>query len=195
MDKDQQRTLELLTQIEQDENLTQNDLASRMGVAVGLANLMMKRVIKKGYVKISKLRGRKVRYLITPKGLSEKGRLAYEFLKYSFQYYRYLRGEIRNSLQPFVTAGHKRVAFYGSGEPAELAYLSAKELGMEVVRVVDDEVDHRRVADLPVEAVDTLRSDECDLVLLLGEEELEQQRTRLQDRGFESERLIAATSR
>ena len=195
MDKDLQRTLELLTQIEQDENLTQNDLASRMGVAVGLANLMMKRVIKKGYVKISKLQGRKVRYLITPKGLSEKGRLAYEFLKYSFQYYRYLREEIRGNLQPFATAGHKRVAFYGSGEPAELAYLSAKELGMEVVQVVDDDADHQRVADLPVEAVDALKSDGCDIVLLLGDGQLEQQRTRLQDNGFEIERLIAATAR
>lgn len=194
MDKDDQRTLELLTELEKDGTVTQHDLAGRMGVAVGLANLYMKRVVKKGYVKITKLQGRKVRYLLTPKGFTEKGRLAYEFLKYSFQYYRHLREQFRKNLQPYALSGHNRVAFYGSGEAAELAYLSAKELGMHVVRVVDDEAEGC-VADLPVEAVEELRKDECDIVLLLRDGKSTDQRVRLVDLGFETDRLIPANGR
>ncbi len=189
MDKEQQRTLELLTEIEKDAGLTQNDLAVRMGVAVGLTNLLMKRVVKKGYVKISKLRGRKVRYLLTPKGISEKSRLAYEFLRYSFQYYRYMREDFRKSLEPHLQSGKKRVVFYGSGETAELAYLSAKELGFSVVQVIDEEPNGSHVADIKVEDVETLRNDDCDFVLITDAERVKDRCDRLMNMGFSKERV------
>src|SRR5262245_27116136 len=52
MERQGERDLEILTAIEAGEPLTQRALAQRLGVALGLANLYLKRLARKGYIKI-----------------------------------------------------------------------------------------------------------------------------------------------
>ncbi|HQH73353.1 MAG TPA: winged helix-turn-helix transcriptional regulator [bacterium] len=137
MDHDEQMILNLLAAIEDKPNTTQKDLATRLGVAVGVVNSYLKRVIYKGYVKTKSLQRRRLRYLLTPSGIKEKTRLTYEFLQYSYVYIREIRRRTREALEPFGQQGRKRVVFYGSGEVAELAYLAVRELGMDLVAVID----------------------------------------------------------
>ncbi|MFB3785594.1 MAG: winged helix-turn-helix transcriptional regulator [bacterium] len=137
MDHDEQMILNLLAAIEDKPNTTQKDLATRLGVAVGVVNSYLKRVIYKGYVKTKSLQRRRLRYLLTPSGIKEKTRLTYEFLQYSYVYIREIRRRTREALAPFAREDRKRVVFYGSGEAAELAYLAVRELGMELVAVID----------------------------------------------------------
>jgi len=137
MDHDEQMILNLLAAIEDKPNTTQKDLATRLGVAVGVVNSYLKRVIYKGYVKTKNLQRRRLRYLLTPSGIKEKTRLTYEFLQYSYVYIREIRRRTREALTPFAEQGRKRVVFFGSGESAELAYLTVRELGMELVAVID----------------------------------------------------------
>ena len=47
-----QRDLEILTAVGEERQLTQRALAQRLGVALGLTNLYLKRLGKKGYIKI-----------------------------------------------------------------------------------------------------------------------------------------------
>src|SRR2546426_4685728 len=82
------RDLEILTAIGEGAPLTQRALSERLGVALGLTNLYLKRLAHKGYIKIvefpKKPAARKrLRYLVTPKGLAEKGRLTYEHMAYA----------------------------------------------------------------------------------------------------------------
>ena len=51
MDRDEQMILSLLTAIESEPNITQQGLATQLGVAVGLVNSYLKRVIYKGMLK------------------------------------------------------------------------------------------------------------------------------------------------
>lgn len=139
MEHDDQVILNLLAAIEDEPNTTQKNLATRLGVAVGVVNSYLKRVIYKGYVKTKSLQRRRLRYLLTPSGLKEKSRLTYEFLEYSYVYIREMRRKTREALTPFVLQGKKRVVFYGSNEAAELAYLAVRELGMKLVAVLDPE--------------------------------------------------------
>ena len=70
--------LRILEQIERDPEATQADLASRMGVAVGTVNWYVKRLVKKGHIKVTRLQRRRLRNLITPEGIYEKTRHAME---------------------------------------------------------------------------------------------------------------------
>src|SRR5436853_4537686 len=93
MEKSRERDLEILTAIGEGEPLTQRALAERMGVALGLTNLYLKRLATKGYIKIAdfgkKPAARKrLRYLLTAKGLAEKTRLTYEYINRSVTQYR-----------------------------------------------------------------------------------------------------------
>src|SRR5438874_8738115 len=82
MERQVERDLEILTAIEEGRPLTQRALAERLGVALGLANLYLKRLARKGCIKIvefpKKPAARKrLRYLLTPRGVAEKTRLTY----------------------------------------------------------------------------------------------------------------------
>jgi len=133
------RELRLLEALEGDHQVTQRHLSVKLGVALGLTNLYLKRLVHKGYVKCVNVRHNRVRYLITPKGLAEKARLTYEFMEHSLRMYRKTRGHLRAVLEAGIRDGCRDVAIYGTGESAELAYLSLKELGLEPVAVFDGE--------------------------------------------------------
>jgi len=131
------RELRVLEAISANERTTQRGLAAHLGIALGLANLYLKRLVRKGYIKCVTIPSNRVLYLITPKGIAEKTRLTYEYMEYSLHLYGQVRSHLRAVLQPLAAAGYRRIAIYGTGEAAELAYLSVKEVGLELTAVFD----------------------------------------------------------
>ena len=150
MRADQQRDLQLLSEIETSEVVTQRGLSKRLGIALGLTNLYVKRLIKKGYIKVVNIQKNRIRYLITPQGIAEKSRLTYEYLQYSLQVYQQARRVLRARFRALAAQGRKRMVFYGAGEAAELAYLCAREIDLDLVGVVDAGCAGRRFLDQTV---------------------------------------------
>lgn len=136
MDIEAHRDLKLLEAVEQDSRVTQRSLANRLGIALGLTNIYLRRLVRKGYIKCVNVQSNRISYLITPRGIAEKARLTYEFMDYSLHLYGEVRQHLRAVLADCAAAG-QRVAIYGRGEAAELAYLSLKEFGMDPVAVFD----------------------------------------------------------
>src|SRR5712691_1956493 len=141
MDVEAHRDLRLLEEVEQDSRITQRSLATKLGIALGLTNVYLKRLVRKGYIKCVNVQSNRISYLITPRGIAEKARLTYEFMDYSLHLYSEVRQHLRHVLQE-CAAAHRRVAIYGRGEAAELAYLSLKECGLEPVAIFDREGGH-----------------------------------------------------
>ena len=137
MDIEAHRDLKLLEAVEQNSRITQRSLASKLGIALGLTNLYLKRLVQKGYIKCVNVQSNRIRYLITPRGIAEKARLTYEFMDYSLHLYGEVRQHLHGVLRACATAGKRQIAIYGRGEAAELAYLSLKELGLEPVAIFD----------------------------------------------------------
>jgi len=138
MDIEAHRDLKLLEAVEQDSRVTQRGLSTKLGIALGLTNIYLKRLVRKGFIKCVNVRSNRISYLITPRGIAEKARLTYEFIDYSLHLYGEVRRHLRAVLQD-CAAADRRVAIYGRGEAAELAYLSLKECGLEPVAVFDGE--------------------------------------------------------
>ncbi|NGZ95853.1 MAG: MarR family transcriptional regulator [Nitrospira sp. WS110] len=138
MDLQGQRDLLLLTEVEHDGAVTQRSLATKLGVALGLTNLYLKRLARKGYIKITTIPSQRVRYLLTPQGFAEKSRLTYLYMQYSLSHYRDMRARLRATLSLAAQQGMKRVVIYGTGELAEMAYLSLREMQLTLVGFVDD---------------------------------------------------------
>jgi DNA-binding MarR family transcriptional regulator len=128
------RDLQLLEALEQEATITQRSLSARLGIALGLTNLYLRRLIRKGYVKSVTVSPRRLMYSLTPKGMTRKARLTYEFMKYSLDFYHDARRHLRRSLAHAV-AQQKRVAIYGTGDAAELVYLLIHEMELELVAV------------------------------------------------------------
>jgi DNA-binding MarR family transcriptional regulator len=137
MRDDTDRDLTILTAVAENERLTQRHLARELGVAVSLANLYVRRLAMKGFIRVINVRPNRIRYLLTPKGIAEKSRLTYAYMCRTFERYREARQALKDALRPLAGDGHKRIAFYGAGEAAEVAYLCLKEVGLDLSAVFD----------------------------------------------------------
>ena len=165
MDPIAQRNLQILTEIAERQNITQRGLATSLGIALGLTNLYLKRLTRKGYVKITRIPPNRLRYLLTRQGIIEKSRLTYEFVSLSLALYKQTRGRLRDAIQPLILAGPKRLALYGMGEAAELAYLTLREMGVEPLAVYADTADGSFLG-LPVYPKGELAGSDIDRVIV-----------------------------
>jgi len=164
MDVESRRDLQLLEALEQEATITQRTLASRMGIALGLTNLYLKRLIHKGYVKCVTVSPNRLVYSLTPKGMARKARLTYEFMKYSLDFYHDARQHLRRSLARAV-AQQQRVAIYGTGDAAELVFLLVRDMGLELVAVFDAQPDGRFLG-FPVQAIAEHGNVEYDVLVV-----------------------------
>lgn len=188
MDVETHRDLRLLEAVHQDGRVTQRGLASKLGIALGLANIYLKRMVHKGFIKVVNVQPNRITYLVTPRGITEKARLTYEFMDYSLHLYGEVRQHLRKALQDCAAAG-KRVAISGSGEAAELAYLSLKESGLEPVAVFDEQ-GGREFLGMPVLPIADHASVEFDLVIVATLEGSGRQLQDLLDVGIPREKLF-----
>ena len=90
--------LDLLRKLEVNPECTQRELSKEMGVSLGKVNYCMKKLIEKGWVKLINFSRNPNKvgytYLLTPKGMEEKSRLTYAFLKIKMEEYEMLKDEI-----------------------------------------------------------------------------------------------------
>ena len=187
MDAESKRDLQLLEALEQQSTITQRTLAARLGIALGLTNLYVKRLVRKGYVKCVTLSPNRLVYFVTPQGLAVKARLTYEFMKYSIDYYRDARRHLRERLSAGVN-GQRRIAVYGTGDVAELVFLLLKEMGLELVAVIGDQ--RGRFLDLPVQLVDELDEMSYDILIVAVLEKPAAARKRLIAAGVPAAKLM-----
>jgi hypothetical protein len=188
MDVEAHRDLKMLEAVQQDSRVTQRGLASQLGIALGLANIYVKRMINKGWIKCVNIQPNRISYLITPRGIAEKARLTYEFMDYSLHLYAEVRQHLRAVLTDCAAAG-RRVAISGRGEAAELAYLSLKESGLEPVAVFDKEGGHWFLG-MPVRPIAEHVEVEYDLIIVATLDRSGQQMADLLDAGVPRDKLF-----
>lgn len=129
--------LGLLESVERNGYQSQRHLAAELGIALGLVNAYLKRCVKKGLLKVKQAPARGYAYYITPRGLSEKTRLTFEYLSYSFSFFRAAKTDCAALLAEARARGVKRVVLAGVSDLAEIAIICAVDSGVEVVAVVD----------------------------------------------------------
>ncbi len=133
------RSLLILEEISNNKELTQFELSKKIGVAVGLINSYIKNFVTKGYITVSTIPRRRYLYYVTPKGFMEKTRLTYQHLHNFTNLYRVARkdfGMFFKAVKENPALNH--IVFCGVDEIAEIAYLSLKEVGLELGAVIDD---------------------------------------------------------
>ena len=86
-------------------DLTQRELAAKLGLSVGGLNYCLKALIDKGWVKIQNFSNNKNKlgyaYLLTPTGIVQKASLTSSFLQRKMQEYEALKQEIKQMKQEF----------------------------------------------------------------------------------------------
>ena len=65
---------EIIKSVESKNTITQRELAKKTGLSLGAVNVLIKRLIQKGLLKIEQINARTIRYILTPKGLLERSK-------------------------------------------------------------------------------------------------------------------------
>ncbi len=173
-------TLEVLSAIDSQREISQRRLASQMGVALGLTNSYVKRCVRKGFIKINEAPANRYLYYLTPKGFREKARLTARFLSSSLDFYRAAADSCGRVFDECVGDGVESVILCGHSELAEIAFLKAMESGVPIAGLLDDSgtcarffsrTVWRRIEELPNVPRVLTRIDKADeLLARLGDE-------------------------
>ncbi len=190
MDPQDLRTLQLLEEIEKNHMPSQRHLARELNISLGLVNSFIKRLAQKGYFKITHIPKNRVKYILTPKGAAEKTRLTYDYIKYSYIFYKDARRKLRKLLNTLQQQGVHRLAFYGTGDLAEIAYLSLQETHMELVAVVDDRKAGKKFMGRPIKQPRDLKNMTFDRILITSAESIGEIRQTLSETGVTNEKTV-----
>ena len=95
----------ILKLLEENPNLTQRQVAEKLGVSLGKTHYLIRALIDKGLLKLSNFKNsdNKIAYLyvLTPKGISEKTELARAFLSRKKEEYSKLKSEIEELVKEY----------------------------------------------------------------------------------------------
>ncbi|MCP3875777.1 MAG: winged helix-turn-helix transcriptional regulator [Desulfobacteraceae bacterium] len=141
MDINKLNQLRLLEEIEGNNNSSQRDFSNRLNISLGLVNAFIKRLVNKGYCKVTSIPKKRVKYILTPKGAAEKTKLTYEYILYSYNFYKAAQDKILDLFNELEASNVKTVVFWGTGELAEIAYLLLNETSIKLVGMID--ADHK----------------------------------------------------
>ena len=189
--------MRVLTEIERAPDISQRNLAQRVGVSLTLTNHLLHHLAQKGYVRISRASWRGWLYTLTPAGFSRKVQLTLSYINRFVDHYQRIRQTIREELDPLGLNSESRLAIYapvleaGGRELAELVYQGLKELGIEEVDVFAPGATRGvRFLGQPVHDIDALRQEHYDQVVFVFLTDSESGWVELRDRGVPAEKLV-----
>ena len=160
------KTLQLLDAIAEGRPTSQRELSDTLQISLGLVNSFIKRLVKKGYCKITTIPKNRVRYILTPAGAMEKTRLTYQYISSSYTFFKSAKERLQDLYRELQAQGKTRVIFYGTGEIADIAYLSMTGSPMHVIDVVDPNRAGSRFAEFDVQASVRRNANEYDALLI-----------------------------
>jgi len=134
-----QHELKTLLEIKDNPSLSQRSLAHRLNISLGLTNAILQNLIHRGWVKAQKMTGRKILYLITPQGIARATNLVYDRFRETQNYYQYTKKLLTSYLIDLYTKGKRKVAIYGTGQLAEIAYLSLLDSPLQLHSIITDD--------------------------------------------------------
>ncbi|MBW2206325.1 MAG: winged helix-turn-helix transcriptional regulator [Deltaproteobacteria bacterium] len=189
MDKEDLHMLRLMGEIDRDGNHSQRELSSKLNLSLGLVNTFLKRLVNKGYFKMTTMPRNRVKYFLTPEGLARKSRLTAEYLRYSVSLYRDIKTLLLNKYQEMKQKEVKKILFFGAGEEAELAYLYLQLTDIQLVGVVAETPSRTRFFDFPVAGPERLKEMDWDMILLTRLDDTEKDLAYLLEQKIPTERI------
>lgn len=133
------RNLQLLEEIEHNPKVSQRELSNKFGIALGVTNACIKRMARRGLIRLKGIPPRRIAYYITPKGFAEKANLALRFFSYNIRHYAEMKKLISKKLLEMQQSGVKRVAFFGVSDEMEIAYITLQGSDMKLVGIADED--------------------------------------------------------
>jgi len=127
-----QHEYSLLNEIAQDSMVTQAGLSDRLGIAVGSVNWYIKRLVERGWVKVSHLDRTRLKYDLTSKGMAVFSQRALFYARDSLKVYSDIRDKAKKLVSELREQGIEQVYLDGSDAMIDILRLTCIEGGIEI---------------------------------------------------------------
>ena len=185
------RELVILSEVQLTPDTSQRKLAKNLGVSLGVTNLLLRNLARKGYIRIVKAGWRRWLYALTPAGFSRKIQLMAAYINRFLGHYQQIRSVLREEMGSLALHIESSVAIYGTGDFAELIYLGLKELGIEEVDIfVLENIPGRRFLGMPIRNVSVMQPEYYDRVIVGDLDNVKSDCAELFAHGVTSEQLV-----
>jgi len=111
---------QVLNHLQENETTTQRHISTNTGLSLGAVNLLLKKMARRGLIKVEKLNSRTMRYILTPKGIKEKTRLTYDFVRRSYHHILNITSAVEALLtEDVLLSATDQVIIYGPADEVE----------------------------------------------------------------------------
>jgi len=131
--------LDTLLELKENPSLSQRSLAHKLNISLGLTNSILQNLIHRGLIKAKKMTGRKILYLITPKGMVQATNFIYDRVRETQHYYQYTKDLLTAYFTNLYNKGARKAAIYGTGQLAEITYLSLLDSPLKLHSILTDD--------------------------------------------------------
>ena len=191
LDSPMYRDLRLMSEVDETPEVNQRQLSLRLGIALGLTNVLLKNLVQKGYVRVSNASWKRRLYNLTPEGLAHKLRLTTGYISRVLDHYQNVRQTLREQMERLDVNEESRIAVCGTNEFAELVYLGLKEIGIgEIAFCSKGKAVGERFLGVPVEDVTKLKFEDYDKVVIAELHGSEALTELLSDLGVPEQKII-----
>ncbi len=123
----------IIEELARRKDLTQRELSARTKLSLGAMNVIIKRLVRRGFLKTVNLTPKKVEYIITPRGFSEKTNKSYHYIQKTVDLVKQVRAEIARIVLDEYNRGQKKFAVLGHDDLADIIELALKGFDYERV--------------------------------------------------------------
>src|ERR1700692_1350078 len=93
--------------------LNERELSRQMNLSLGMTNMLLRRLVTKGYIRIQQLDSRKVGYFLTPKGFAEKMRKSVKYTLKTINSIGLIKKQLLDILGGLYAKGHRKFYILG----------------------------------------------------------------------------------
>lgn len=115
-----EREFELINIIGSEIPANQRDLSHKMNISLGMVNMLIRRLITKGYIRTSQLNTKRVGYIITPEGFQEKMQKSIKYTMKTINSIGLIKERLKALLKEMHEKGARKFLIFGESDLASL---------------------------------------------------------------------------
>jgi len=124
-----EKEFKVINEVRRGSVITQREISQKTGFSLGLTNILLKKLIQKGYIKITKPNRRSLQYFLTPRGIAEVAERSYQYFFRTIRSLKEIRTKIQTLLLEEYKKGRRNFVVLGDGELADLTEIALRDLG------------------------------------------------------------------
>ena len=141
-----EREFELVNILGAQINANQRDLSRHMDLSLGSINMLLRRLIAKGYIRIEQLNQRKVKYILTPKGFAEKMQKSIKYTIKTLNSIGAIKERLKITVAELYKRGERTFFILGESDLAVLVETAFKETAFHDCKITRiKEIPHLKV--------------------------------------------------